>query len=187
MGLFQIASPAWLPPRQDLELLGGSRVMHTRVVECRKCASGSYNVQTKLSFDACRRAEPRIATDLPAQVQVLGDCSTISAKVTNLSHAGLGLQLQKPVPVGAIVGIDLGYATALGEIRHCSHQIEDYRTGVHIRRFIANDGASSPVIAAYNRTSISPVALQTFVQLLHERQRRYEAILLSLAFTRNTA
>ncbi len=187
MGLFQVCSPVSIAPGQDLDLLGGARVIHTRVVDCHKCPSGSYNLQTKLSFDACRRAEPRISTDVPAQLQVLGSSSAISAKIVNLSHAGLGLRLPTAIPVGTIVGVDLGYAIAFGEIRHCSHQIESYLVGVHIHRFTSNDGALSPVSAAYLNGSINPVDLQAFVRSLQERQRRYEAILLSLAFSRKCA
>ncbi len=185
MGLFQVSSPVCMPRRLELELLGGSRVIHVRVVDCHKCLSGSYNLQTKLSFDACRRAEPRIPTDLPAQVQVLGASSAISAKVTDVSHAGLGLQMHTAVPVGTTVGVDMGYAAVLGEVRHCAHQVEKYRLGVHVHQFIANHGALSPAFAACDAGFVSSVAWQAFVLAVGQRQRRYEAILLSLAFRKS--
>lgn len=186
LGLFQVSSPVCVLAGQDLELLSQARVIQARVVECQKCAAGSYNLQMKLSFDACRRAEPRLTTDLPARLQVLGDSAVVSARVMNLSHAGLGLQLSKAIPVGTIISVDLGYARATGEVRHCTQHIENYRAGIHVHRFTSNEWASSPVFAAAGSASVSRVALEAFLRLLQERQLRYEAILVSLAFRSKT-
>ncbi len=187
MGLFQLSSPVYLLAGQDLEVLSEARIIHSRVVDCQKCAAGSYNLQMKLAFDACRRAEPRIATDLPARLLVAGISAAIPARVMDLSHGGLGLQAPKALAVGAPVTVDLGHATAAGEVRHCSHQTENYRVGVHVHRFTSNDGALSPVFAASSTGSVNPIALEGFVRSLQERQLRYEAILISLAFRGNSA
>ena len=187
MGLFQLSSPVCLVSGQDLELLSEARVIQSRVVDCRKSAAGPYNLQMKLSFDACRRAEPRIPADLLARMQVSGDPAAISARVVDLSHTGLGLRTQKAVAAGSLVSVDLGYAVAAGEVRHCAQHMDTYRVGVQIHRFTSTHGALSPVFAASSVGNVSPVALESFVRSVQERQLRYEAILVSLAFRSKSA
>lgn len=67
-----------------------------------------------------QRREPRFETDQPVYMTILGGQEMRqAARVKNLAHCGFGLETAGPVPVGAVLKIEIRDSILLGEVKHC--------------------------------------------------------------------
>jgi hypothetical protein len=186
MGLLQISCPMLLPVGQDVRVQTETRGIEMRVISARELRSGVFHAELKLASESGRRAEPRLRTHIAARL-LTGDDQAIRATVVDLSHFGMGLHLATAIPVGTEVVIDLGYAMAEAEVRHCSFHVDHYRLGLRVRRFFSSTGALSALFAASKAGDVDRSAVQAAMQAMEQTQWRCEAILYSLAFHRKSA
>ena len=81
------------------------------------------------------RSELRLPTDLDAIVTVAGEIEQIAAKIVDMSPSGMGLELEKPIPRGAKICINLEQGLAFGEIRFSRQK----PNGVHSAGFLLEE------------------------------------------------
>ena len=84
-----------------------------------------------------QRAEMRFAIDQPVAVVLLGGQEfRETAQVTNVSAAGLQLMLDRYVPVGSAIKIELGNALALGEVVYCRTEGSHSLVGIKLEQVL---------------------------------------------------
>jgi len=67
-----------------------------------------------------QRREPRLETDQPVYVTILGAQEIRQeARVKNLAQGGFGLETAGPIPAGTLLKIELRDSILLGEVKHC--------------------------------------------------------------------
>src|SRR5581483_7266636 len=179
-GLFQLLSPVYLRPDRKLELLLQGRRLEATVVYCKKESAGTYDIGIRLTRDAHIRNEDRNPIDLLTTLKSSGSPTPIPVRVVDLSPSGLGLELNKPIPVGATVSVDLKYGIAIGDIRHSAQKAAFHRAGVCIQEFTRQNGAKGLVLTNLSCDSRNLAALAGFVRFIEASQSRYEAMLFSL-------
>jgi len=170
-GLFQLGSPAFLQRDRAFEIVCAEHRILARVVSCSAEPSGSYRLGARMVRDEDRRREPRFPTDLDAKL-LIGSSMPMSVKVTDVSFSGVGLEAASPIPVGAVVSVDVGFGIVSGEIRHCTSRLGKFRAGMRLHEFVLSPRADSSSTAS---------VMHRFLQAMKERQSRYEAMLLSLS------
>src|SRR5579875_1494323 len=172
-GLFQLSSPIFLPHDRTFEMVCAEHRILARVVSCSAERAGSYRLGARMVRDEDRRREPRFPTDLGAKL-LLGSSVPTAIRVIDVSFSGLGLESASPIPVGAVVSMDVGFGVVSGEIRHCTSRLGKFHAGMRLHEFVLSPGADSSRTAA---------VMHRFLQAMEERQARYEAMLVSLAFS----
>jgi hypothetical protein len=84
-----------------------------------------------------QRAEARIALDQPVAVVLLGGQEfRETARVTNVSAAGLQLMLDRYVPAGSAIKIELDNALALGEVVYCRTEGNHSLVGIRLEQVL---------------------------------------------------
>jgi hypothetical protein len=85
-----------------------------------------------------RRKEPRLVTNLPVMVTVLGihPQEAISGQVLDMSGGGVLLGLRVSVPCGSPVKVEGDDMLLLGEVCRSEADAEQYRVAVIIRHFV---------------------------------------------------
>ncbi len=79
------------------------------------------------------RSQPRLETDEPVQVTVLGESETkFLGRITNYSSRGLGLLADRPAPQGAAVKVEWGDTLLLGEVCYCHPEGEGFAIGLDV-------------------------------------------------------
>jgi hypothetical protein len=84
-----------------------------------------------------QRSEVRFAIDQPVAVVVLGGKEfRETARVKNVSPAGLQLMLDHFIPTGSAIKIELDNAIALGEVVYCNHEGQHSLVGVRLEHVL---------------------------------------------------
>jgi hypothetical protein len=79
------------------------------------------------------RSQPRLETDEPVQVTVLGPCeSTYCGRITNFSSDGIALLIDSPLAIGAAVKVEWSKTLLLGEVCHCNAAGQGFSIGLHL-------------------------------------------------------
>ena len=79
------------------------------------------------------RSQPRLETDEPVHVTVLGECdTTFLGRITNSSSRGIGLVIDRRVPLGSAVKVEWGHTLLLGEVRYCRPEGDGFAIGVDL-------------------------------------------------------
>ena len=79
------------------------------------------------------RSQPRLETDEPVHVTVLGESETkFLGRITNYSSRGLGLLAEQPAPQGAAVKVEWGDTLLLGEVCYCHPEGEGFAIGLDV-------------------------------------------------------
>jgi hypothetical protein len=79
------------------------------------------------------RSQPRLETDEPVHVTVLGECDTrFLGRITNTSMRGIGLLADQPAPIGSAVKVEWGETLLLGEVCHCRLEGAGYAIGLEL-------------------------------------------------------
>lgn len=180
-GVVELSSPIYLRENLKLEMACEGRRIQSRVAYCRRQPSGKFDIGIRMSGDSYMRSETRMPVDLTTKLHVAGSPAPLPVRVIDMSPSGLGMELTTPVPVGARVSVQLGYRTALGEMRHCARTGQHYRAGVRLERVIRCNDTSGAVWTNLNSGAGNLEVLTAVLRVIDERQSRSEAILLSLA------
>jgi hypothetical protein len=79
------------------------------------------------------RSQPRLETNEPVHVTVLGECETrFLGRITNTSTRGIGLLADRPAPIGSAVKVEWGHTLLLGEVCHCRLEGAGYAIGLEL-------------------------------------------------------
>jgi hypothetical protein len=79
------------------------------------------------------RSQPRLETNEPVHVTVLGACDTrFLGRITNRSGRGIGLLAEQPAPLGSAVKVEWGHTLLLGEVCHCRPVGDGYAIGLEL-------------------------------------------------------
>ena len=79
------------------------------------------------------RSQPRLEIDEPVHVTVLGECDTkFLGRITNSSTRGIGLVIDRRVPLGSAVKVEWGNTLLLGEIRYCRPEGDGFAIGLDL-------------------------------------------------------
>jgi hypothetical protein len=79
------------------------------------------------------RSQPRLETNEPVHVTVLGECDTeFLGRITNISSRGIGLLADQPAPIGSAVKVEWGHTLLLGEVCHCRLEGAGYAIGLEL-------------------------------------------------------
>ena len=79
------------------------------------------------------RSQPRLETDEPVHVTVLGECDTrFLGRITNTSSRGIGLVADQPAPLGSAVKVEWGHTLLLGEVCHCRPEGDGYAISLEL-------------------------------------------------------
>ncbi|MBN9660930.1 MAG: PilZ domain-containing protein [Acidobacteria bacterium] len=80
-----------------------------------------------------RRRSPRLPVDLPAALTVLGDSGEIlTARVQDLSGHGACVLVERSLPAGACVELDLEDSLYLGEVIYCREVEGGFQAGLDL-------------------------------------------------------
>lgn len=80
-----------------------------------------------------QRRDSRFQTDQPIQITVFGlPDIQVQAKVKNISGRGVGLEVERPLAIGAALKIPLDDAILLGEVIYCRAQGGGYYVGIEL-------------------------------------------------------
>jgi hypothetical protein len=79
--------------------------------------------ETHVSFDDVDetglRRTPRFPVRIPARAHIRGNEKPIEGVIHDISGEGLGIDLEKAVPLNGIIAVQSDEGIALGEVRHC--------------------------------------------------------------------
>ena len=79
------------------------------------------------------RSQPRLETDEPVHVTALGECDTkFLGRITNSSPRGIGLVVDRRVPLGSAVKVEWGHTLLLGEVRYCRAEGDGFAIGLDL-------------------------------------------------------
>ena len=79
------------------------------------------------------RSQPGLETDEPVHVTVLGECDTkFLGRITNSSTRGIGLRIDRLVPLGSAVKVEWGQTLLLGEVRYCRPEGDGFTIGLDL-------------------------------------------------------
>jgi hypothetical protein len=79
------------------------------------------------------RSQPRLETDEPVHVTVLGECDTkFLGRITNSSTRGIGLVVDRRVLLGSAVKVEWGHTLLLGEVRYCRPEGDGFAIGLDL-------------------------------------------------------
>ena len=85
------------------------------------------------------RSQLRLETDKPVHVTVLGECETkLLGRITNYSTYGLGLLVEKRLPIGAAVKVEWSHTLLLGEVSHCRPEGDGFAIGLELEHALYN-------------------------------------------------
>lgn len=160
-GFFLIAAPMPLKPERRLEIVFDGRRIECQVVYCQPESTNQYHIGVRMAHGNTEglRAEPRIPVDLEAKLNIPGVELPFQGRVVNISASGLGLLLDKEVPMGELAYVELEIGFAFGEIRHCSKTANGFRVGLKLDEFISKDdevlGARKRSAPAASRTGLA--------------------------------
>jgi hypothetical protein len=80
-----------------------------------------------------RRREPRFESDQPVAVTNLEQPGTpLMGRLVNFSAGGTRMVLDREVPLGTMVKVELGGTILLGEIIYCSRQGKEFAVGLEL-------------------------------------------------------
>jgi len=86
-----------------------------------------------------RREYPRIPTDEPVIVTVLGpNSSKRTGRVRDISAKGVRLVLDEAIPISIPLRIDVFDTMLLGEACYCTLIDQEYHAGIRLEHFVAN-------------------------------------------------
>jgi hypothetical protein len=79
------------------------------------------------------RSQLRLEIDEPVHVTVLGECETkLLGRVTNYSDYGMGLLIDREVPLGVVVRVEWSQTLLLGEVCYCRPEGEGFAIGLQL-------------------------------------------------------
>ena len=82
-------------------------------------------------MDSC--PQPPLETNEPVHVTVLGECDTkFLGRITDSSTRGIGLLIDRRVPLGCAVKVEWGHTLLLGEVRYCRPEGDDFAIGLDL-------------------------------------------------------
>ena len=85
------------------------------------------------------RSQLRLEADEPVHVTVLGECETkLMGRITNYSSFGLGLTVDRRVPLGAAVKVEWSNTLLLGEVCHCRQEGDGFSIGLELEHALYN-------------------------------------------------
>jgi hypothetical protein len=85
------------------------------------------------------RSQLRLEADMPVHVTVLGKCETkLLGRITNYSNFGLGLTVDRQVPLGAAVKVEWSNTLLLGEVCHCRQEADGFSIGLELEHALYN-------------------------------------------------
>lgn len=85
-----------------------------------------------------RRQSPRLPANLPAKLTLLSEDTDPSpgipcdVTVAEISGNGARVWTPQPLPIGAVVKLELEDDLYLGEVRHCSPTDHGFQAGLHL-------------------------------------------------------
>ncbi len=143
-GFFQLSSTVRMEPNLRLEILMDGCTIMTEVVSCEEHKAGDFRLGARRFYGPQRaiRSEPRIPVNFDAVVKTSAS-ESISGRVVDMSHSGLGMELSTAVPAGTRVFVEFVSGTAFGEIKHCSSHALTFRAGVRIDEFVVRKRSSA--------------------------------------------
>lgn len=130
-----------------------------------------------------RRQSPRLPANLPAQLTLLSEDTNPApgfhsgVTVEEISGQGARIRSPQPLPIGALVKLELEDDLFLGEVRHCSPTPHGFLAGLHLDCALA----SLSGIRALMRALLDPGAsvpsgrtqtVDTHQQGHHEQRRQ---------------
>jgi hypothetical protein len=109
-----------------------------------------------------RRSEPRFKTKLPIEMILLSDRQVrVPALLTDVSMHGIGILVNRPIPIAAKVKITFSKdETLMGEVSHCAPRHDGFALGVQLFQALTDIGeVTSPYgrIVAILRDILLPV------------------------------
>jgi hypothetical protein len=85
------------------------------------------------------RSQLRLEIDEPVHVTVLGECETkLLGRITNYSDFGMGLLIDRDVPLGAAVKVEWSQTLLLGEVCYCRKEGEGFAIGLKLEHALYN-------------------------------------------------
>jgi hypothetical protein len=98
-----------------------------------------------------QRREVRIQVNQSVTITIFGEPDiVISARVRNISGKGIGLELQNPVPPGAVLKVELPDALLLGEVIYCRKDEASHYAGVELEHSLCGLGELSRMVDAFD-------------------------------------
>lgn len=106
-----------------------------------------------------RRKEPRIYSDLSANIRVLACDSRLQGRILDLTSAGLALMSPERLEAGAAVSVTYKGVVILAEVVYCSVSSDGYRVGVQVDQALATGNVTVAEVEAELRSlSVAPPA-----------------------------
>jgi hypothetical protein len=103
-----------------------------------------------------RRKELRFEPGQPVLVDVLTEERVSTGRIVNLSGRGACIAIERNVPVGAALRIDLNDSMLLGEVCHCRPVGSEYHIGIELSQVIPSMTDLAKLVSAVMNESRSP-------------------------------
>ena len=124
-------------------------------------ATTAFRMSGRSTSSMDSRSQPRLETDEPVHVTVLGECDTkLLGRITNRSTRGIGLLIDRPVPLGGAVKVEWDHTLLLGEVRYCHPEGDGFAIGLDLEH------------ALYHTEELARLAKRLLEEdMLHEDRR----------------
>lgn len=79
------------------------------------------------------RSDPRIEANQPVIVSVIGEAEArCSGRVTTVCGGGMGVMVDRAIPMGEAIQVTLPGNLLLGEVRHCRAEGDGFQMGLEL-------------------------------------------------------
>jgi len=103
-----------------------------------------------------QRAEVRFGIDQPVEITLLeGEQYCGTARVKNVSQKGVQLEVDRIVPIGSPLKIEVENAMALGEVMYCQVEGKTILIGVKLEHVINGLAELSRVLMEFTETPVA--------------------------------
>ena len=134
---FEVSCAEFLYEGQRLLLTHEGRRVAVDVAAAPQLSAGVYMLTVVDDKYDGVRADRRSPVNLPATLHIAGEAKSIKVKVTDMSPAGMGIELAKALPLGARVCVNFEKGLAFGEVRFCEQKGGDlYFIGFRLEEYI---------------------------------------------------
>jgi len=134
---YEVSCAESLDEGQRLILIQGARRIAVDVAAGPQPSAGVYKLTVVDDKYDGVRADRRAPVNLPATLHIAGEAKSIKVKVTDMSPAGMGIELAKALPLGARVCVNFEKGLAFGEVRFCQQKGADlYFMGFRLEEYI---------------------------------------------------
>jgi len=120
------------------------------------CEPSGQGWEAHISFDDVDsiglRRTPRFPVRIPSRVFTYGSDVPIEGTIVDISGEGLGIELERAVPLKANIAVQSEESTALAQVRHCRELSSGlFRAGVEIHHIMRRDRDLDPDTGWMNR------------------------------------